>query len=124
MGEDGGMGYGACGSVPPPSNFDIADPECSRMALTSTPLGVKAPQNLSAGLHRPVQKLLLEDMKYCRTSRAMPAAAGVAMEVPVILMVLQEASPATPLDRADSSESPGATRSGLILQYVQYSAAV
>jgi hypothetical protein len=63
-------------------------------------------------------------MKYCRTSRAMPAAAGVAMEVPVMLMVLQEASPATPLDRADSSESPGATRSGLILQYVQYSAAV
>ena len=81
-------------SVPPPSNFDIADPECSMMALTNTPLGVKAPQNLSAGLHRPIQKLLLlEDMKYCRTSRAIPAAAGVAMEEPVMLMGLVQPRP-------------------------------
>lgn len=100
--------------APPPSNMLIADPDCRSTALTNTPLGVKALQKELARLQWPAQKALLGDMKYCRTSSPMPAAAGVAMEVPVILRVPQE-GPAAPLDRTDTRESPGATRSGLIL---------
>lgn len=93
----------------------MADPDCRSTALTSTPLGVKALQKELARLQWPAQKALLGDMKYCRTSSPTPAAAGVAMEVPVLLMVPQ-VGPAAPLDRTDTRESPGATRSGLILR--------
>lgn len=107
------------------------------------------------------------EVKYWRTNREAPAAAGVAIEVPVtynivsvrsnitqklctyihdarisrmaakvntlskcdiliiiesslpvIVTVLQE-FPASPLDMADTSESPGATKSGLNLWYLK-----
>ena len=82
--------------------------------MTSTPLGTKDLQKMLARLQPPIQKLLLVDEKYCLIKSPLPAAAGVAIEVPVMLTVAQ-VGPAAPLDSTDTKESPGATRSGLIL---------
>src|SRR4051812_31630513 len=82
-----------------------------------------------------VQKLWLVSMKYWRTRAAVSVAAGDAIEVPAfkyrsfigtlklcinrsiyspIISTVLQLCPLLPLDLADSSCSPGATRSGLM----------
>ena len=66
----------------PPSYLIICEPECNNIALTNTPEGRNDLQNIYFLLHNEFQKFGPVSEKYCRTNRAVPAAPGLAIEVP------------------------------------------